>query len=62
VLLGRTVGRRQHKVLGVKLPGQGANLSTVARGLKDAGTQFGKLANEVREARKTAAQVGKALS
>jgi hypothetical protein len=62
VLIGRTVGKRQRKVLGIKLPGAGGgDLSAVARGVSDAGKQIGKLASEVNAARLKAEEVGKAL-
>src|SRR5437763_3438130 len=62
VLLGRTIASRPRKILGIKLPRQQANFSDVARGMGDAGKQFGKLAREVRAARQKAEEVGKALS
>jgi len=62
VLLGRSVAKRPKKVLGVKVPGQQPNFSDVARGVREAGKQFGKLAGEVRAAREKAEEIGKALS
>jgi hypothetical protein len=60
ILIGRNTGKRQRKVLGVKLPSQ-TGLSEVASGISDAGKQFGKLAGEVRVAREKAEEIGKAL-
>ena len=62
VLLGRTVASRPRKILGVKVPRRQGSFSDVARGVNDAGKQFGKLASEVRAARKKAEEIGKALS
>ena len=52
VLLSRIIGKQPRKVLGIKLPGQDGNFSDVARAIKDAGKQMGKLAGEVRAARR----------
>jgi hypothetical protein len=60
-LLGRTMAGKPKKLLGVKLPRRQVDLSDVARSVNAAGKQFGKLAGEVRDARKKAEQVGKAL-
>jgi hypothetical protein len=49
-------------VLGVTLPGQGKGLDHVAKNVGEAGRQLGKLAQEVREARRKAEEVGKPLS
>ena len=63
VLLGRTVASRPRKILGVKVPRRRqGSFSDVARGVNDAGKQFGKLASEVRAAREKAEEIGKALS
>jgi hypothetical protein len=64
ILIGRTVGTRQRKILGLTVPGQknGHGLSQVASGISEAGKQFGKLAGEVRAAREKAEEIGKALS
>ena len=62
VLLGRTVGKRPKKVLGVKMPRRQVDFSDVAKSINAAGKQFGKLAGEVRVARQKAEDIGKALS
>jgi hypothetical protein len=62
VLLGRTVANRPRKILGVKVPRRQTNLSDVAKGVNEAGKQFGKLAGEVRAARQKAEEIGKALT
>ena len=62
VILGRTAMKRPRKVLGIKLPGQTAGLSGVAKQIGEAGRQFGKLAGEVRAAREKAEEIGKVLS
>jgi hypothetical protein len=62
VLLGRTIGSRPRKILGVKVPRKQTNFSDVARGVNEAGKQFGKLAGEVRAARQKAEEIGKALT
>ena len=66
VLLGRTAGaKKPRKILGVKLPAPHkadlSGLSDVAKSVNEAGRQFGKLASEVREARRKAEEIGKAL-
>lgn len=66
VLLGRTIGQRPRKVLGVKLPRRQPNFtgaaSDVARSITAAGQQLGKLASEVRVAREKAEEIGKVLT
>jgi hypothetical protein len=53
---------RPRKVFGVPIPGTGSGLDGVAKDIRKAGKQFGKLAGEVQTARKKAEDVGKALS
>jgi len=62
VLLGRSISRRPHKVLGVPVPRKRADLSDVAKAVSDAGKQLGKVAGEVRAARQKAQEIGKVLS
>jgi hypothetical protein len=56
------IAARPRKVMGIKLPGHNGNLSDVARAIKGAGEQVGKLASEVSAATKKAEQIGKVLS
>jgi hypothetical protein len=54
---------RRPKVLGIPLPRPGSvDLSGRGKGIGEAGKQLGKLADEVRQSREKAEQVGKALS
>jgi hypothetical protein len=69
VVLGRSMGHRPKKVLGVKVPGTGSGLDGVAKQVKKTGKQLRKaskqvaeLTDEVRTARKKAEDVGKAIS
>jgi hypothetical protein len=69
VLIGRSLGKRPKKVLGVSIPHRQADFSDVTRSVNAAGKQFGKLAgeirsiaSEVRSARQKAEEVGKALT
>ncbi len=65
VLGGAVLNRRtqpKRKFLGIPLPSRRANTEKLARQIGDAANQFGRLANEVHEAREQAAKVGKALS
>jgi hypothetical protein len=65
VLGGMVLAKRQmrpRKVFGVPIPGTGSGLDGVAKDIRKAGKQFGKLAGEVQTARKKAEDVGKALS
>jgi hypothetical protein len=54
--------RRPHKVLGVPIPGTASGMDGMAKQIKKAGKQFGKLASEVQTTRKKAEEIGKALS
>jgi hypothetical protein len=54
--------RRPHKVLGVPIPGTASGMDGMAKQVKKAGKQFGKLASEVQTTRKKAEKIGKALS
>jgi hypothetical protein len=58
VLLGRR-SRKPKKVLGVSIPGTGNGL---AKEVRKAGKQFGTLATEVRQTRRKAQDIGRALS
>jgi hypothetical protein len=69
VVLGRSLGNKPKKILGVRIPGTGNGLDGVAKQVKKAGKQFKKtskqvaeLTDEVRTARKKAEDVGKAIS
>jgi len=62
VVLDRTKLGRKKRVMGIPMPGTGKGLDGFTRQIGEAGKQFGKLANEVKEARERAEQVGKALS
>jgi hypothetical protein len=62
VVLDRTKLHRKRKVLGVRVPGTGRGIEGFTKQVGEAGRQLGKLANEVRETRQKAEQVGKALS
>jgi hypothetical protein len=69
VILGRGLGKKPKRVLGMKIPGTGAGLDGVAKQVKKAGKQLQKtskqvaeLTDEVRSARKKAEDVGKAIS
>ena len=69
VVLGRSLGNKPKKVLGVKVPGTGSGLDGVAKQVKKAGKQLKKtgkqvadLTDEVRTARQKAEDVGKAIS
>jgi hypothetical protein len=54
---------RRRKVLGVPLPRvRGVEFDGLAKSIGEAGKQFGRLADEVRQSREKAEQVGKALS
>ena len=68
-MLGKSLGNKPKRVLGVKVPGTGAGLDGVAKQVKKAGKQLQKtskqvadLTDEVRTARKKAEDVGKAIS
>jgi hypothetical protein len=52
---------RRRKVFGIPLPRR-TGVDGLARSIGEAGKQFGKLADELRESREKAQQVGKALS
>jgi hypothetical protein len=54
--------RRPRKVLGLPIPGTGSGMNGLAKEVRKAGKQFGKLANEVQTTRKKAEDVGSALS
>jgi hypothetical protein len=69
VVLGRSLGKKPKRVLGMKIPGTGAGLDGVAKQVKKTGKQLQKtskqvaeLTDEVRSARKKAEDVGKAIS
>ena len=62
VVLGRTALARRRKVLGVKVPGTGGGLDTLAKNVGEAGKQLGRFAGEVRVAREKAEEIGKALT
>ena len=68
-MLGKSLGNRPKRVLGVKVPGTGAGLDGLAKQVKKAGKQLQKtgkqvaeLTDEVRSARQKAEDVGKAIS
>jgi len=65
-IVGGVVFARRHlkprKVLGVKIPGTGGGVDGLAKEVKKAGKQFGKLAGEVQATRKKAEDIGKVLS
>jgi hypothetical protein len=60
--IGKATFGRKKKVLGITMPGQKNGLQHLTRNVGEAGKQLGKFADEVREARKKAEEVGKALS
>jgi hypothetical protein len=60
--IGKATFGRKKKVLGITMPGQKDGLQNLARNVNEAGKQFGQLAGEIREARKKAEGIGKALS
>lgn len=69
MVLGKTLGKKPKRVLGMKVPGRGAGLDGVAKQVKKTGKQFNKaskqvaeLTDEVRTARKKVEDVGKAIS
>ncbi len=61
VLVGRTTARRDHKVLGVRVPTE-IDLGGIGQQIGEAGRQFGKLASEVRTVREKAEQIGRVLT
>jgi hypothetical protein len=68
-VLGRNMGHKPKRVLGLKIPGTGGGLDGVAKQVKKTGKQVQKaskqvaeLTDEVRTARKKAEDVGKAIS
>ena len=68
-MLGRSLGNKPKRVLGMKVPGTGAGLDGVAKQVKKTGKQLQKtskqvaeLTDEVRSARQKAEDVGKAIS
>jgi hypothetical protein len=62
VVLGRTRLNRKRKVLGITLPGQRDGVEHLAKNVGEAGKQLGKIASEVRTARRKAEEIGKVLS
>jgi len=69
VVLGRSLGNKPKKVLGMKIPGTGGGFDGVAKQVKKTWKQLKKtskqvadLTDEVRTARKKAEDVGKAIS
>ena len=61
VVLGRSTGRKDRKVLGVPVP-EKIDLGGIGQQIGNAGRQFGKLAGEVRTVREKAEQVGRILT
>jgi hypothetical protein len=69
VVLGKTLGNKPKRILGMKVPGTGAGLDGVAKQVNKTGKQFDRaskqvaeLTDEVRTARKKVEDVGKAIS
>jgi hypothetical protein len=62
IVLARTKLRRQHKFLGIPLPGKkNVDLSDLSKQVGEAGRQFGHLAGEVKAAREKAEQISRAI-
>ena len=69
VLVGTKLKNKPKKVLGMSIPGTGSGLNGVAKQVKKAGKQLkqtskqvSELTDEVRNAKKKAEEVGKAIS
>jgi hypothetical protein len=62
VMLGRTKLAGKRKVMGIKLPRGSSGIDSLAKNAGEAGKQFGRLAGEVRTARKKAEEIGKVLT
>jgi hypothetical protein len=62
VVLGSRMLSPRKKVLGVPIARRGLDLKPVAKELRKAGEQLGRLTDEVSQARKQAKRVGDALS
>jgi hypothetical protein len=62
VLLGRTALHRNPKILGVRVPSVKVDLANVSKQVGAAAKQFGRLANEVQQAREKAEQLGRAIT
>jgi hypothetical protein len=68
-VLGKRLGRKPKRVLGIQVPGTGSGLDGLAKQVgkaakqfKKAGKQVGELTDEVRAAREKAEEVGRAFS
>lgn len=61
LVLGGRVLRPGTKVLGVQVTRRGSGMRPVAKGLRRAGKQFGRMADEVGKAREQAQRVRKVL-
>jgi hypothetical protein len=62
VVLGARGLRSRKKVLGIPIARKGLDLRPVAKEVREAGRQLGRLGDEVARARKQAKKVGDALS
>jgi hypothetical protein len=61
-VLGKRLGGRPKKVLGLPIPGTRGGLNGLAKEVGKAGKQVGRLAEEVQTIRKKAEKVGDVLS
>jgi hypothetical protein len=68
-VLGKRLGRKPKRVLGIQVPGTGSGLDGLAKQVgkaakqfKKTGKQVGELTDEVRAAREKAEEVGRAFS